>query len=106
MATPPPAPRPRPTEPSEPAPAFALLDALGQLSPAPEAPVAAGGRSTLALLRGGPAEAAAAPAAAPPPPEPKPAAAVALPLAEVMRMIAEGLAAKEAARAASPPAAR
>jgi hypothetical protein len=104
---PPPA-RPRPAD--EAAPAFALLDALGQLPPAPEAPGAGAGRSTLALLRGGASEPAAPAAqpepAPPPPPEPKPAAAVALPLAEVMRMIAEGLAAKEAARAASPPAAR
>lgn len=91
--------------------AYALLDALTLPGPptsspptTPQAgrPPTAGG--TLALLRGAAMMAEAKPAEAPPAPAaPIPAAEVPTPLADIMQMIAAGIAAAGAKHAATPP---
>jgi hypothetical protein len=123
-----PAPRPaRRTAPDGPDIAYALLDSLSQNAPAPAAsPVAPAGGGTLALLRGVSA-AEGRPVPAPPPvaaepkapapgspategpapvalaPVPRPATEVPMPLAEIMQMIASGIAAANAGRTAAHP---
>ena len=83
---PPPAPPVVAAAPPAPAPAFALLDAVGAVPLPPPAEARPASSTTLALLRNGAGSGNAAEAAT----EILPASRVTVPLAEVMRLISAG----------------